>query len=91
MRWPPENRNAAVAGRGVGRDRLRTFRDHLDSQSLASLQEPIFTAVPSGRYWQVKAMAPDGDVARLGNFRDRLTALGGAVLLSAQAGGTVVP
>jgi len=55
-----------------------------------SLQEPLFTAVPSGRYWQVKAMSPDGDVARLGNFHDRLTALGSALLMSARVGGRAI-
>jgi hypothetical protein len=45
---PPENRNAPGANRGVGRDRPKTFRDHLDSQSLPRLQELIFTTAPDG-------------------------------------------
>ena len=90
MRWPPENRNAPGANRGVGRDRPKTFRDRLDSQSLPRLQEPIFTAAPNGLHWEIKAVSPEGDVARFGNFHDRLTALGSALLMSARVGGRAI-
>jgi hypothetical protein len=79
MRPPDQlqNRNAAGASRGVGdRHHSGSIKQPLDKPISSALQASIFTAVPSGRYWQVKATSPDGDVARFGNFHDRLTALG---------------
>lgn len=53
--------------------------------------QPVFTAIPTGRLWAVKVVAPDGEETRVGRFADRLHALGAAVLLAEQVRGEVQP
>lgn len=56
-----------------------------------SAQAPdVFTAIPVGpRHWRVKALST-GHIELLGLFNSRLQALGAAVLLARQVGGSVV-
>jgi hypothetical protein len=56
-------------------------------------KNPLFTAVPSGRHWQVKCFSPDGEITLLGRFDSdsRLSALGASVLMAAQMRGVVLP
>jgi hypothetical protein len=51
----------------------------------------VLTAVPIGTRWRVKAINQSGDVALVGAFEGRLSALGAAVLLAEQLGAQVVP
>jgi hypothetical protein len=90
MNAPPEKPNARRAP-GAGRELAIKSWKPLDSQSLPTSQEPIFTAIPFGTSWQVKCLAPSGDVALFGKFDGRLPALGAAVLIAAQAEGRVLP
>ena len=53
-------------------------------------QALLFTAVPAGRLWTVKAIS-QREVVRFGCFDNRLEALGACVLLAARAEGTVCP
>ena len=89
MRWPPDSEKAGLAPRlDDGLAEITGGRFYISSA--ASHQEPVFTASPNGRHWQIKIVAADGDVARLGNFHDRLTALGSALLMSARVGGRAI-
>ena len=89
MRAPP-NRKARAGGTGLGSDLANLVGyKQLDNRTPRHLQA-CFTAVPTGRFWCVKAIAPNGQATRLGRFDDRLHALGAAVLLAAQAEGSVV-
>ena len=52
----------------------------------------LLTAIPVGRQWRVKVVAPDGETFALPKtFSSRVEALGAGVLLSALSGGRVVP
>lgn len=91
MRAQPKNRDARAGGTGIGRE-VQIGWKHKDSQTLPTIQAPLFTAIPLGvRTWAVKVVAPTGEETRLGRFDDRLHALGAAVLLAAQACGGVRP
>ena len=85
-RRDPNNRNAGLSGHsgaGVGKNDLPGRSDnHLLKPNSDADQVPLFTAAPCGVRWQVKVVAADGSVARLGRFDNRLTALGASVLLA---------
>ena len=92
MRRPPDKRTAPVAGRGGGdRHSGSSIRDRVGKPIFPVSQDPTFTAVPLGARWQVKILSPNGDIAYLGCFDDRLRSLGASVLLAEQCGGKVVP
>jgi hypothetical protein len=92
-RAPPdaENRNAAGASRGVGKNGLAGRSDSQLLKPNSDADQVVFTAVPRGLAWQVKALSPNGDVSRHGRFNGRLEALGACVLLARQCGGEVRP
>lgn len=53
---------------------------------------PIITAIPRGKLWGLKAISPSGEMVILsGVYRNRMAALGKAVLFAEQCGGQVVP
>jgi hypothetical protein len=52
---------------------------------------PLFTAIPFGEFWQVKAVGRNGETKLLGLFNGRLSALGAATLLAARTGARVAP
>ena len=53
---------------------------------------PIITAIPRGKLWGPKAISPSGEMVILsGVYRNRMAALGRAVLFAEQIGGQVVP
>ena len=54
-------------------------------------QDVVFTAVPAGTLWQVKAIAPSGEVMRLGLFAHRADALWAACLMAEIAGARFLP
>ncbi len=90
-RAPPEkNRNARLAP-GVGVIGLEGRADNLQLSHFTDADKVVFTAVPRGLAWQVKALAPNGDVSRHGRFDGRLAALGAACLMAAHSGGQVTP
>lgn len=91
MRRPPKKRTAPGASRGGVQGLKKANWTQLDSPSLQATQESIFTAIPCGSDWRVKALSADGEVALLGRFENRLSALGAALLMSAQAGGRAIP
>lgn len=92
MRRLPEKETAPGVSRSRHLERLTTlFRMSLDSCTLHNSQESIFTAIPCGSTWRVKAISSDGKLALLGHFENRLSALGAALLMSVQAGGRVLP
>jgi len=62
-----------------------------DAAKTARRDVPLFSAVPRSKWWAVKAIGPDGQVALVGQFDDRLSALGAALLMSVQAGGRAIP
>ena len=89
---PNKHEAAPEANRGSGNVLAFDGGEHpLNSQYRPGVQAALFTAVPIGRAWTVKAIAPDGEELRLGRFEDRLHALGAAVLLASQAEGRVSP
>ena len=92
MRRPPENQTAPVAGGGGGDSHAgSSIRDLELKPILPASRELIFTAVPTGARWQLKCLFPNGDIAYLGCFDDRLRSLGASVLLAEHCGGRVVP
>lgn len=92
MRRPPDSRKARAGYSGLEKQTAIQDLRFLNSQSLGTPQAPLFTATPNGRHWQVKVVsAASAGVVYVGDFDSRLSALGAAVLMSAQCGGQVLP
>jgi hypothetical protein len=99
-RAPPENQTAPRMSRGgdmglmqddrvmsIKRENKRSLSLYPDDRSI------IFTTIPANdRWWKLKAVSSDGEVAYLpACFPSRLAALGAAVLLAKQCNGRVRP
>ena len=90
----PKNRNAPGMSRGVGKDDLAgRSRNYLHRPDPDADQVPLFTAVPANqRWWRVKAVSCNGDVALFPHlFANRLEALGAAVMVAHRRGARVLP
>jgi hypothetical protein len=91
MRQPPDSRKAPGLNRGLDRSAGKLREDQYTPEAQRHQEKPLYTASPTGRYWRVKVMSPDGETCLLGKFDSRLPALGAALIMSAQGGGVVVP
>ena len=77
--------------RDVSKHKL-TFKGYpTAAEDTSGTNAPLFTAIPVGEFWQVKAIGRNGDTTLLGLFNGRLSALGAATLLAARTGARVAP
>ena len=83
---------ALAQGSSCKTGRLGGATEQLNNRFPATNQV-LLTAIPANhRWWRLKAVNYDGDTVILpGVFPGRLQALGAAVLLAEQCGGTVRP
>ena len=72
-------------------NQLGTFARGDAAEAAGADNPPIFTAIPRGTSWAIKAVASNGTIQTFGRFDGRLPALGAAVLMAAQVEGRVLP
>ena len=82
----------ALAGATISKySRLGGTTFQTDTNFPCPRQCALFTAAPSGKFWQVKAIASSGETVRLGVFPNRRTALQAASLMAQIARARFLP
>ena len=88
--WPP-NRKPGDGVPGLGSGSAILGWQQLTTRTGTSLQVPLFTARPIGRWWSVAAISHAGEAVKLGIFPHRRDALSAAAVMARACGGGWCP